>query len=320
VLLASLAEQSVAQLLIAGIVPGILMAVLFFAYVVGRCWMNPSLAPGYDPDESHLDKPITLALNRKGRALFERTYEGRYLRTVNRVLPFALYIFPLFIIFVVVVGSIFFKFCSPTDAAALGCLAAIAACYFFRLFKNKITITGIDGADFNWRAIAKALMETAKINTMILFIIAGSLVFTQALAVSGATRGMLEALSTLELTQFTVVLMMMAVLLFLGAFMDQVSMLLLTLPFFLLGQHSLQVVFNIDVIWLMVLILITMEISLLTPPFGLLLYVMKGVAPFEVSIGAVIRSALPFILIELAVLALLIAVPEVATWLPSKIE
>jgi len=69
----------------------------------------------------------------------------------------------------------------------------------------------------------------------------------------------------------------------------------------------------------MVLILITMEISLLTPPFGLLLYVMKGVAPFDVSIGQVISSAMPFILIELLVLILLIFVPEVATWLPRQI-
>ena len=102
--------------------------------------------------------------------------------------------------------------------------------------------------------------------------------------------------------------------------MDQVSMLLLTLPFFLLGSSSLQVVFNIDVIWLMVLMLITMEISLLTPPFGLLLYVMKGIAPFDVSLGQVIKSALPFILIELAVLALLIVAPEVSTWLPNQLR
>ena len=113
---------------------------------------------------------------------------------------------------------------------------------------------------------------------------------------------------------------MVIVLLFLGAFMDQVSMLLLTLPFFLMGANSFQVAFNIDVIWLMVLMLITMEISLLTPPFGLLLYVMKGIAPFNVTIGQVIRSALPFIAIEVFVLALLIAAPEVATWLPSKIK
>jgi TRAP-type C4-dicarboxylate transport system permease large subunit len=320
VLLASLAEQSVAQLLIAGIVPGILMAALFFTYVVGRCIVNPELAPTYAPDESHLDRPITVTLNLGGRTRWSRTYAGRHRRRANRILPFCFYILPLFTIFIVVVGSIFFKIAAPTEAAALGCLAALGACYFFRLFHTKIKISGIDGADFTWREIAKSLMETAKINTMILFIIAGSLVFSQALANSGATDGLLSQITSMELTPLMVVILMMVVLLFLGAFMDQVSMLLLTLPFFLLGSQSLQVVFNIDVIWLMVLMLITMEISLLTPPFGLLLYVMKGVAPFNVTLGQVVTSAMPFIIIELMVLALLIAVPEVATWLPKQLN
>ena len=320
VLLASLAEQSVAQLLIAGIVPGVLMAVLFFAYVVGRCIVNPSLAPTYTPDESEFDRPITVALTVAGKTRASWTYEGRFLRLANRILPFLVYILPLFVIFIVVVGSIFFKIAAPTEAAALGCLAALAACYFFRLFSRTVTITGIEGADFTWRAIAKSLMETAKINTMILFIITGSLVFSQALSNSGATDGLLQQVTAMQLTPLTVVIIMMVVLLFLGAFMDQVSMLLLTLPFFLLGYQSLQVVFNIDVIWLMVLMLITMEISLLTPPFGLLLYVMKGVAPFEVTLGQVVRSAMPFIMIELFVLVLLIAVPEVATWLPKLLN
>ena len=320
VLLASLAEQSVAQLLIAGIVPGVFMAFLFFAYVVGRCLINPKLAPAYVPDQGSLDQPLSISLNLGGRQVVNLTYDGRFCRAVNRVLPFVFYILPLLVIFVVVVGSIFFKLAAPTEAAALGCVAALAVCYFFRLFKTIIRITGIEGADFYWRQVAKALMETAKINIMILFIIAGSLVFSQALSNSGATDGLLEQITKLDLTPITVVIAMMVVLLFLGAFMDQVSMLLLTLPFFLLGSQSLQVVFNIDVIWLMVLMLITMEISLLTPPFGLLLYVMKGVAQFEVTLGQVIRSALPFIVIELFVLALLVWIPELATWLPSKIE
>ncbi len=320
VLLASLAEQSVALLLIAGIVPGILMAVLFFAYVVGRCLIEPALAPAYAPDTGEIDKPVTVALNLAGATRWSWTYGGRYRQAVNRVLPFLLYILPLMIIFVVVVGSIFFKIAAPTEAAALGCLAALAACYFFKLFRRIVTVTGIDGADFDWRAIAKSLMETAKINVMILFIIAGSLVFSQALSNSGATDGLLRAVTAMDLTPLAVVIIMMAVLLFLGAFMDQVSMLLLTLPFFLLGAQSLQAVFQIDVIWLMVLMLITMEISLLTPPFGLLLYVMKGVAPFNVTLGQVVMSAMPFILIELAVLILLIVVPEVATWLPGKLR
>jgi len=109
---------------------------------------------------------------------------------------------------------------------------------------------------------------------------------------------------------------MMLVLLFLGAFMDQVSMLLLTLPFFMPLAQSL----GIDMLWLMVLMLIVMEISLLTPPFGLLLYVMKGVAPPHINLGTIVYSALPFIVIELFVLALLIWLPELATWLPEKID
>jgi TRAP-type C4-dicarboxylate transport system permease large subunit len=320
VLLASIAEQSVAQLLIAGIVPGVLMAVLFFAYVIIRCTLNPDLAPSYEPDETELDDPVSISLNIGGRMWGNAEYNGRYRRIIHRTLPFVLYIFPLFIIFIVVVGSIFFKIAAPTEAAALGCIASLGICYFFRLFKNIIKISGIDGADFNWRAIFKSLMETAKINTMILFIIAGSLVFSQALANSGATDGLLSAVTSLDLTPMMVVIAMMVVLLFLGAFMDQVSMLLLTLPFFLLGSQSLMVVYKIDVIWLMVLMLITMEISLLTPPFGLLLYVMKGIAPFDVTLGDVVKSAAPFIFIELAVLVLLVAAPEVATWLPSKIN
>jgi TRAP-type C4-dicarboxylate transport system permease large subunit len=320
VLLASLAQQSVAQLLIAGIVPGILMAVLFLAYVIGRCMINPDLAPSYALEDGRFDEPITVSLNLGGRQRWHASYAGPGRRLINRLLPFCLYVLPLFSIFVVVVGSIFFRIADPTEAAALGCLTSLAACYLFRLFKNVIVIGGIDGADFTWRHIGKALMESAKINTMILFIIAGSLVFSQALSNSGATAGLLAEIRQLDLTPLTVVIIMVLVLLFLGAFMDQVSMLLLTLPFFLLGSGSLQAVFQIDVVWLMVLMLIAMEISLLTPPFGLLLYVMKGVASFPVTLGQVVRSALPFLVIELLVLALLVAVPEVATWLPKQIE
>lgn len=320
VLLASIAEQSVAQLLIAGIIPGMLMALLFFAYVVGRCVIDPTLAPSYTPDENYLNEPITLTVNFGNKSIFNITYNGTAKRTINRLLPFLIYILPLSIIFIVVVGSIFFKIAAPTEAAALGCISALGACYFFKIFNKTVKVTGIEGADFSFKEIWKALIETSKINVMILFIIAGSLVFSQALSNSGATDGLLQAVSDMNLNKLTIVIIMVLVLLFLGAFMDQVSMLLLTLPFFLMGTNSFQVAFDIDVIWLMVLMLITMEISLLTPPFGLLLYVMKGIAPFNVTIGQVVMSAMPFIAIEVVVLGLLIAVPEVAIWLPSMIE
>lgn len=320
VLLASMAEKSVSQLLIGGIIPGLLMAFLFVGYTIVRCIISRELAPSYTPDETYLDEPITISYNRRGETCWSRTYSGRHRRTINRFLPFVFYVLPLSTIFVVIVGSIVFKLAAPTEASAFGVVAALAVCYFFRLFRSKITITGLDGAEFSWREIWKALIETTKINTMILFVIVGSLVFSQALANSGATEGLLSLIVATVPSAFWVVVMMMLVLLFLGAFMDQVSMLLLTLPFFLLGSGSLQAIYNIDVIWLMVLMLVVMEISLLTPPFGLLLYVMKGVQPFGAGIGEVIRAALPFVLIQLAVLVLLILVPEVATWLPRQLN
>ena len=320
VLIASIAEQSVAQLLLAGIVPGAIMAVLFFAYVIGRCALDPSLAPSYEVDESYLDNAVTVSVNVGGKTYFSSSYNGKCKRLINRLLPFFVYILPLAMIFVVVVGSIFFKIAAPIEAAALGCLASLAACYFFKIFNNTLKISAIDGADFGWAEIWRSLIETTKINGMILFIITASLVFSQALSNSGATDGLLLAVTALDLTPLTAVIIMMVVLLFLGAFMDQVSMLLLTLPFFLLGPQSFQVVFGIDVIWLMVLMLIAMEISLLTPPFGLILYVMKGIAPPNITIGQVIASALPFIAIEVFVLILLIIFPDVATWLPNMLD
>ena len=269
VLLASLAERSITDLLIAGVLPGIMMSTLFVLYVLARCRLNPSLAPG--SEENHA----------KGW---------------ERWRPFFVDVVPLFVIFVVVVGSIFLHLAAPEEAAALGCLAA----------------TGISAAygKLSRDSLVRALRETAKINVMLLFIIAGSLTFAQVLQVSGATSGVLQALSTVPFTKLTAMVVMMLLLLFLGCFMDQISMILLTLPFFLpiadqLGMNST---------WLMVMMLIAMEISLLTPPFGLLLFVMKGVAPPDIRITQIYRAAIPFVLLELLVMAILILFPDVALW------
>ena len=275
VLLASLAERSISELLIAGILPGLVMAALFVVYIYIRCRLNPALVPPVEKIET---------------AGWERWR------------PFVFDVLPLFTIFVVVVGSIFARIAAPEEAAALGCIAAVV-------------ISAIYGS-LTRANLMKALKETAKVNGMLLFIIAGSLTFAQVLQVSGATSGVLQALATIEFDRVTAMLMMMLVLLLLGCFMDQISMILLTLPFFLPLSESL----GIHPTWLMVMMLIAMEISLLTPPFGLLLFVMRGVAPSHIGISQIYAAAIPFVLIELMVMMALALFPAAALWLPSLLR
>ncbi len=272
VLLGSLAGISISRLLIAGIVPGFMMAAAFFAYIIIRCRLNPSLAPAYEQADMSLSE---------------------------RLWPFVVRVVPLLGIFLVVVGSILAGWATPTESAALGCVASAIAAAAYRKFSLPKMVT--------------ALTETAKISVMILFIIAASVTFSQILAFSGATNGLLKMIQSVGVDPLLLLVAMLAVLLFLGAFMDQVSMIMITLPFFIPLAQSL----GIDLLWFGVLMLVVMEISFTTPPFGLLIYVMKGVAPPTITLRQVYAAAMPFILLELAVLAILVAVPEAATWLPS---
>jgi len=275
VLLGSLAGISIAKLLIAGIIPGLMMAASFLIYIIVRCRANPALAPAYDVE------PVTLW---------------------QRWKPLLTHVLPLMGIFVVVVGSILGGWATPTESAALGSVASALAAIGY----GKLTLA----------AMKKAIAETAKISVMILFIIAASVTFSQILAFSGAADGLLRVITGLDSGTIVLLLSMLVVLLVLGAFMDQVSMIMITLPFFIpLAQSA-----GIDLLWFGVLMLVVMEISFTTPPFGLLIFVMKGVAPPEISLGQVYRAAIPFILLALGVLALLILFPDLTTWLPNLIR
>lgn len=275
VLLGSLAGISISQLLIGGIVPGLLMALFFLAYVIIRCAMNPQLAPS---DSGHQSRGWV------------------------RWRPFAVNVLPLFSIVAVVVGSIIVGWATPTESAALGVTASLAAAAAYRALR-------ID-------AVMRALYETATVSTMIMFILVASTTFAQILAFSGATDGLLAAAGTFEFSHLSLAIAMLLILLFLGCFVDQISMIMITLPFFV----PLAKTAGLDMLWLGVLMLIAMEVSLLTPPFGLLLFVMKGSAPHDISMGQVYRAAAPFVILELLVLALIVASPALATWMPSLIR
>ena len=272
VLLGSLAGMSISKLLIAGVLPALLMATLFIGYIVAVCVLDPSRAPRDDAPAA---------------------------RGWARLRPFVVDVLPLSAIFFAVVGSLVAGIATPTEAAALGCIASALAAAGYRALDR--------------RNLVLSLTETAKISVMILFIIVASITFAQILAFSGATNGLVSLVSASGLTPFQIVLAMVLVLLFLGCFVDQVSMLMITVPFFI----PLAKAVDIDLLWLGVLYLLTMEISFLTPPFGLLLFVMKGVAPPGITLGTVYRAAMPFLLLELLVLGVLVLFPGFGTWLPE---
>jgi tripartite ATP-independent transporter DctM subunit len=273
VLLGSLAGISISGILIGGIVPGLILSVLFIGYIILRAWLDPSLAP----EEVLVEGPSG----------------------VKRWVPFLVHVLPLVLIFGMVVGAMTAGWATPTEAAALGASGTIVAAMLYR--------------SLTWAALMKALTGTVAVSGIILFIIIGATTFSQVLSFSGATNGIVGLVSAQGLSATVIVIGMMLILLFLGCFVDQVSMMLITLPFFM----PLVTQLGVEPIWFGVLFLICMQLGLLTPPFGLLLFTMKGVAPPSITMNDVFQAALPYVWFGLLVLMLVFFCPPLATWLPG---
>jgi len=210
-----------------------------------------------------------------------------------------LYVIPLISIFVVVVGAMSGGLATPTESAALGAIATMALAAGYRV----LTV----------RALMTALKGTVIISAMILFIILGATTFSQILSFSGATEGIVSGILGQGLSTGMILAGMLLLLIFLGVFVDQVSMMLITLPVFMPVVQRL----DIDLVWFGVLYLICMQLGLLLPPHGLLLMTMRGVAPPQVTMADIFRAVVPYVAMSLLLLALILAVPAVATWLPA---
>jgi tripartite ATP-independent transporter DctM subunit len=217
----------------------------------------------------------------------------------EKLRPFIQYVIPLVSIFVVVVASMAAGWATPTESAAIGALFTMLLAIAYRA----LTL----------RNLLDALRGTAAISGMILFIIVGATTFSQILSFSGASNGLVELISGLGLSPLQVIAAMMLLLIFLGLFVEQVSMMMITLPIYMPLVHK----FGVDPVWFGVMFLICMQLGLLLPPHGLLLMTMKGVAPPEVTMAHIFQAVLPYIGMSLLVLALVFLVPEFAVWLPK---
>jgi tripartite ATP-independent transporter DctM subunit len=268
VLLGSLAGISISGLLVGGIVPGLILSVLFIGYVILRCWINPSLAPSYD--------------------------DGRP-KVVRPWLNLAVTVLPLIGVFAIVVISMTGGWATPTESSALGAVATIllALCY------GSLTRANL------W----KSFIGTISISGSLLFIIVGATTFAQLLSFSGATAGLVETIQSSQFSQNTVLIGMLAILLVLGFFIDQTSIMMITLPFYMPILRTM----GVDLVWFGILYLLCMQIGLLTPPFGLLLFVLKGVAPAGIGVGTIYRAAIPYVWLTLLMMALIFIFPAIVT-------
>ena len=272
VLLATLAKIDVGALLVAGIIPGLLLAVLYLITVWIQTRLDPSAAPSYDVPAVPWSTKLRMLLTD---------------------------VVPMVAVMAFLVAMLLMGWATPSESAAFGALAVIVLGVIYRCL--------------SWEAWRLSVMGSLKVTLMAFLIVFGSATFSQLLAFSGASSGLIQWSTSFDLSPIYMLLAIFMVLLVLGTFMEHISIMMLTVPFFFPLAQSL----GFDLIWFGIVVLLALEISFSTPPLGLLLFVMKGVAPAGTTMREIYLAAIPYIMCSMFLVALLIVFPALATWLPS---
>ncbi|MEO1018969.1 MAG: TRAP transporter large permease subunit [Pseudomonadota bacterium] len=267
-----IAEVSVAKLFIAGILPGILTALVFAAQIVIRCTFNPNLAP---------------------RIKDAVTWRMRF-----AALPG---VWPLVLLILTIIGSIYSGIATPTEAGALGAFLSVV-------------IATLQGR-MSFSAFRAAARESAASTASIFFVAIGAVLLTRFMAFSGVPEFLGDFVVEYGVSTIQIVLLCFVIYLLLGMFVDPMGMMLLTLPVLL---PMLQAA-NLDLIWFGILVVKFIEIGLITPPVGLNVYAVKLIDP-GIEIRSVFKGALWFLLSEAVVITLLIAVPAITLFLPQNLN
>jgi tripartite ATP-independent transporter DctM subunit len=270
IVIGALANESTAKLLIAAIIPGLLLTILYICYIVLIAWWKPHLAPLYTPPKRSLSK--------------------RLLGTLH-VIPVAGIIFVS--IFTILLGV-----CTPTEAAALGTLCAfiLAAGY----------------GKFNFSMLRESALSVTKASAMIFMIVVGSSSFSQFMAITGATKGLISIVIDLALPPIVINIVMQTIVLILGCFIEPISIMMISIPIFM----PIARVLGFDPIWFLTILLIDLMLGGLTPPFGLTMFVYKGCDP-QATMQEIYRSSIPIIFMTLLGVVIVWIFPPLATWLPG---
>jgi tripartite ATP-independent transporter DctM subunit len=272
VLLATLGRTDVGDLLVAGVVPGLILATMYGVLIWGWTIVDPDAAPMYYATQISRREKLRL---------------------------FVVDVVPMIVIIVFSVLIMITGWSTPTEAAALGAVSVIvcAMCY----------------GDMTWQAFVKSLDGTLRVTVMAFLVILGSATFAQVLAFTGASSGLMNWAIGFNVTPIGMLLVMIGVIIFLGSFMDPLSKMLLTAPIFFPLAKTL----GFDLTWFGLIMLLSLEVGYTTPPFGLLLFVMKGVSPPGTTMRDIYLAGMPFIACVMLLIAMIIVFPPIATWLPA---
>ncbi|MBD3803197.1 MAG: TRAP transporter large permease subunit, partial [Thioclava sp.] len=284
IIYAVVAEQSVGELFIGAVIPGLLLSGMYVAYVLVRCAINPEMGP-----------PIPME---------ERITGREKMRLMgNMSAPISL--------IVIVLGVIFTGVATPVEAAGIGTFGAIIVAAIHR--------------KLDWQTIREAAITTLKASAMVIWIMFGATIFVGLYVLEGGQQFVQNALQATGLGPWGILIIMQIVLIILGMFLDWVGILLLCVPIFVpiiraLGAEAFGLSDPDDlVLWFGVLYLVNMQMSFLSPPFGYALFYLRGVAPPEIPMADIFRSALPFLALQVVGLLLCMFFPEIIIWLPKLV-
>jgi C4-dicarboxylate transporter, DctM subunit len=263
-----LTEQSIGKLFVSGVLPGIILSLLFIAAIFIWVKIRPDIAPR-GPKATVREKLTSL----KG-------------------------VIETLVLFALVMGGLFLGFFTPTEAGAIGAGGAI--------------ILGLATRRLGWKALMQALVESTRISCMVMVIVAGATMFGHFLAITRIPYVLATWVSELPLPHAAIMAFIIFLYLAGGCFIDALALVLLTIPIF----YPVVVDMGYDPIWFGVIIVLVTQMGVITPPVGVNVYVVSGVAR-EIPLEAIFKGALPFLFALILLSLLLIPFPQIALFLPG---
>lgn len=270
-------EQSVGHLFAAGVVPGLFVA-LALSFAIWLMSMTRPKLVGLGKEGAHAAPQASLGIGRW--TLVARPW-------------------PLYLLILLVLGGIYGGFFTPTEAGAIGAFGALVVLVLRR--------------KFTWRGILDLLLDTGKASAGIFFLFIAASMYSRMLTMSQLPTTIADWTIHLDIPPVAILIAFLAILLVLGMILDSVSILLLTVPI----MAPVIAALGYDPIWFGIIAIITIEIGLLTPPFGMVVFAMKASLPPEVTLEDIYIGSAPFLIVLLATLAILVAFPQITLFLPD---